>query len=177
MLVGWMVSDIDMFKEPLSKKIKNRQVIAFDLYGKKHKRWLKNFKFRPSVYGVLIDRGRVLVQRHKLLSKYGFPGGGVKIGESILEGLIREYEEESGVRVRASKLLGINEDFFTFKGTDIHGVLIYYEVKKIGGKILPNGNGNDTGEVKFVNIDELTKKTTSRSQWEFINIFKSRFQS
>lgn len=161
-----------MTDEPLFKKGKNRQIIAFDLFGKKQKRWLNDFKFRPSAYGVLRDGNKVLIQRHKLLTKYGFPGGGIEMNESIPEGLIREYKEESGLKVRVGKLLGISEDFFTFKGVDIHGVLIYYEVEKIEGKILPNGNGQDTGEVKFIEIDKLTEETSSRSQWKFIKTFK-----
>lgn len=162
----------NMKEEPLFKKTKDKQIIAFDLFGTKHKRRLKNFKFRPSAYGVLRDENKILVQRHKLLSKYGFPGGGIEMDESISEGLVREYYEETGFKIKVGKLLGISEDFFTFKGTDIHGILIYYEVEKIGGRILPNGNGQDTGEVKFVQINELTEKTASRSQWKFIKNFK-----
>lgn len=162
-----------MKKEPLFEKVKNKQIIAFDLFGKRHKKWLNNFKFRPSAYGVLRDGNKVLVQRHKLLSKYGFPGGGIKINESISEGLVREYEEETGLKIQVGKLLGISEDFFTFKATDIHGILIYYEVKKVGGKILPNGNGQDTGEVKFMKIDDFAEKNASRSQWKFIRDLKT----
>jgi ADP-ribose pyrophosphatase YjhB (NUDIX family) len=157
-----------MTEEPLFKKVKNRQIIAFDILGKKHKRWLKNFKFRVSAYGVLREGNKVLVQRHPSLKTYGFPGGGVEIDESVPQGLRREFEEESGLKIKVKKLLGINEDYFTAQGTDIHGVGIYYEVGRVGGKILPNGNGQDTGEVKFMEIDQLTEKTSSRFQWKFI---------
>jgi len=157
-----------MAEEPLFKKSKNRQIVAFDFFGKKQKRLLNNFKFRPSAYGILRDKNIVLVQRHRLLSKFGFPGGGIEMDESISEGLTREYQEETGLKIKVGRLLGINEDFFTFKGTDIHGILMYYEVEKIGGEILPNGNGQDTGEVKFIEIDKLTEETSSRSQWKFI---------
>jgi ADP-ribose pyrophosphatase YjhB (NUDIX family) len=165
-----------MADEPLFKKGKNKQITAFDLFDKKHKRWLNDFKFRPSAYGVLQNRDKILVQRHPLLHKFGFPGGGIEMDESISEGLIREYEEETGLKVKVGKLLGISEDFFTFKGTDIHGILIYYEVEKTGGEILPSGNGQDTGEVKFIEIEKLTKETSSRSQWKFIKSYKSTFR-
>jgi len=161
-----------MTNEPLFKSVKNKQIVAWDIFGQKHNRWLKDFKFRLSVYGVLKIKNEVLVQKNLIHSKYGFPGGGVEIDELIPEGLIREYEEESGLKVRVGKLLGISEDFFTFKGTDVHGVLFFYEVEKIGGEILPNGNGQDTGEVKFIEIDKLTEETVSRSQWKFIKNFK-----
>lgn len=161
-----------MVEEPLFEKSKNRQITAFDLFGKKHKRWLNDFTFRPSAYGVLRNGNKVLVQRHKLLSKFGFPGGGIKMDESISGGLIREYKEETGLKVTVDKLLGVGEDYFTFKGTDVHGIFIYFEVKKVSGKILPNGNGQDTGEVKFIELNKLTKGNSSRSQWEFINGLK-----
>lgn len=154
--------------EPLFKDVKDRQITAYDLFGKKCKRHLKNFKFRPSAYGILQIDNQLLVQRHPLLNKFGFPGGGIEIGESISEGLEREFEEETGLKVKAGKLLGITEDYFTFKGVDIHGILMFYEVQKVGGKIFPNGNGQDTGEVKFMDIDEFSKDNSSRSQWKFI---------
>ena len=172
-----LLSSALMVEELLFTKLKNRQIIAFDLFGKKHKRWLNDFKFRPGAYGVLREGRKVLVQRHKLLSKFGFPGGGIEMDESISEGLIREYKEETGLKVKIGKLLGVGEDFFTFKGTDVHGIFIYYEIEKIGGKILPNGNGQDTGEVKFIEIDKLTKETSSRSQWEFIKILKRNYKN
>ena len=167
-----LLSSAHMSYEPLFKKCEDRQIIAFNLFGKKQKRWLNNFKFRLSVYGVLRDGDKVLVQRHPLLYKFGFPGGGVEMDESISEGLIREYEEETGLRVKVGKLLGISEDFFTFKGTDVHGILIYYQVEKTKGKILSNGNGQDTGEVRFIRLNELDKKISSRSQWKFIKMFR-----
>lgn len=162
-----------MINEPLFKKVKDRQITAFDLFGNKCKRHLINFKFRPSAYGVLCINNQVLVQRHPLLRKFGFPGGGIDIDESISEGLEREFEEETGLKVKTGKLLGIAEDYFTFKGTDIHGILIFHEVRQVGGKILPNGNGQDTGEVRFMNIDNFTEENSSRSQWKFIEKWKN----
>jgi ADP-ribose pyrophosphatase YjhB (NUDIX family) len=163
--------------EKLIEKVRNRLIIAHDFFGKKHKRWLKNFKFRPGVFGVLkqgtLKQGtKVLVQRHPKLKSFGLPGGGVRINESIPHALEREYFEETGIEVETGKLLEITEDFFTYYGEDVHGINIFYEVKKIGGKILPNGNGWDTGEVRFIEIKKFTKKNFSRSQWPFIKSFK-----
>lgn len=154
--------------EKLIEKVRNRSIIAHDLFGKKHKRWLKNFKFRPGAFGILRQGTKVLVQRHPKLKNFGLPGGGVRINESIPHALERECFEETGIEVKTGKLLEIAEDFFTYYNEDVHGLNIFYEVKKIGGKILPNGNGQDTGEVRFIEIKKLTKKNFSRSQWPFI---------
>ena len=158
--------------EKLIEKVRNRSIITHDLFGKKHKRWLKNFKFRPGAFGILRQGTKVLVQRHPKIKSFGLPGGGVRINESIPHALEREYFEETGIEVKTGKLLGIAEDFFTYYDEDIHGINIFYEVKKIGGKLLSNGNGSDTGEVKFMEIDKLMKKNSSRSQWKFIREYK-----
>lgn len=147
---------------------KNRQIIAFDLFGKKHKRWLKNFKFRPGVYGVLKKGDSILLQRHPLLSQFGLPGGGIDIDETIEQALIREFKEETGLEIRVGKILGVGEDFFTHNDEDAHGLFLYFEVKKTGGKLLDKGNGEDTAEVKFMRLTNLNKENTLRAHSPFL---------
>jgi len=47
----------------------NKTIKAYDLYGKEHQRKLSNFKFRASVYGVLIEDNKVLLKRHTAIGK------------------------------------------------------------------------------------------------------------
>lgn len=158
-------------EEKLFKPIINKKVIAYDLFDKKHIRNLRNFKFRAGAYGILKVGERILVQRHPLLRKYGIPGGGIEIGESISEGLYREFKEETGLEVKAARLICVNEDLFTWNGEDAQGIFIYYEVKKIGGELLSSGNGEDTAEVKFIDPNKLTKENTQRVYWPAIKAY------
>lgn len=158
-------------KEKLFRLIKNKKVVAYDLFDKKHNRDLKYFKFRIGVYGILKIGKRILVQRHPLLTKYGLPGGGIDIGESILEGLYREFKEETGLKVKIKRLIYVGEDMFTWHGEDAHGVFIYYEVKKIGGVLKFRGNDQDVAEAKFIEINNLTKENTQRIYWPAIRIY------
>lgn len=147
-------------------------VTTYDLFDKKHKRDLRNFKFRIGAYGILRKGNKILVQRHPLLKQFGLPGGGVDIGEKIIEGLYREFKEETGLTVKIGHLLGVEEDMFTWKGEDSQSVLLYYEVKKTGGKLLKNGNQSDTGEVKYVDLSSLTSRNVQRVYWKMIKGYK-----
>lgn len=155
-----------LFGKPL-----NRIINAYDIHGTIHQRELKNFKFRASAYGVLIENNKVLFKRSQLVKKFDLPGGGIEIGETIPEGLVREFKEETGLTVKVGKLLFVDESFFTHNGEDAHGILIFYEVTLISGTLAPNQD--DAVEVKYLDIDSLNHNTVHRACWNVIDIIKS----
>lgn len=143
-------------------------VTSHDFFDKKQKRPLYKFRFRVSAYGLLRVGNKILLQRHPLLNKFGIPGGGIEMGESITQGLYREYGEETGLKVKKGKLLGVDEDYFTSGGEDVHGIFIYYKVFRVGGKILKDGNDFDTAEVKFIDIKDLNQGNVQKVFWSFL---------
>lgn len=54
---------------------------------------------RPSVRGIVIREGRVLMIHSVKYDYYKFPGGGIEPGEGHREALCREVREESGFAV------------------------------------------------------------------------------
>lgn len=68
--------------------------------------------FRPSVYGVIINDGKILMIRNKSNGKLFFPGGGVNLGETLLNALKREVIEETGIEIEVEKFLHFKEQFF-----------------------------------------------------------------
>jgi len=66
--------------------------------------------FRPSVYGILIKEEKVLLS--KQWDGYDFPGGGIKINETIEGALKREFLEETGFNIKPIKIVHIETDFF-----------------------------------------------------------------
>jgi 8-oxo-dGTP pyrophosphatase MutT (NUDIX family) len=59
---------------------------------------------------VLDDQGRLLLVRRCDTDNWELPGGRVDFGESVLAAAEREVEEESGIRVRVTRLAGVYSD-------------------------------------------------------------------
>jgi hypothetical protein len=51
----------------------------------------KNYGFRPAVYGMLIEEGKLLFIKPVWDDRYSLPGGAVELGEELTESLAREF--------------------------------------------------------------------------------------
>lgn len=94
---------------------------------------------RVRAVAILIESDKVaLIERHRAGRHYfTFPGGGVDAGETAEQAVIREMEEETGLRVAVRRKLG---DVW-FEGNRQE----YFLVEKLGGDF-----GTGTGE-EYVN--------------------------
>ncbi|MFN0019692.1 MAG: NUDIX hydrolase [Pirellulaceae bacterium] len=62
--------------------------------------------------------------------RYARPlGGGVEVGETSEQTIIREIREEVGAEVRDLKLLGVLENLFELEGQQRHEVVFVYDGK------------------------------------------------
>lgn len=59
--------------------------------------------WRPSVYALIFDaEGRILLVDNYMNGKKHYPGGGVDVGEKLLDGLRREVWEEPAWKSQSS---------------------------------------------------------------------------
>lgn len=88
--------------------------------------------------GVLINNGNILVQREADGNEYAMPGGHVRIGETLEDGLIREFKEETGADIKCCRMLWSEECFWEQNGKKAHNFAFYHLVKLINGSVIPN---------------------------------------
>ena len=113
------------------------------------------------IYGIVInDQGEVLIshERRNGFEFTKFPGGGLELGEGILDALKREFLEELGVPVESARLFYLN-DFYqasVFKAED-QIISFYYLVTlksskiNVGVKNQPVGS-MDSSDFEFIEI-------------------------
>ena len=124
---------------------------------------IEKTNWSQSVGGVCIRDGKVLLARHTYGAGKGMfiiPGGYVNFGEIPEETLVREYQEETGITVKAGKLIGMR-----FSAKDWYAV---FEAIYIEGEARSDGDEND--QVVWMDpqealanesVPELTKKMIS----------------
>ncbi|MCL5091007.1 MAG: NUDIX domain-containing protein [Patescibacteria group bacterium] len=144
-------------------------VLAHDVLGNIKEIPVKDLKLRVSVYGILKQGDKFLVQRYPKINKYGIPGGAIELGETINEALVREFQEETGLIVKPVKLLEVKEDFFFHLDKQAHSILLFYVVEKVSGKLLTENNGDDSDLAVFSSFEELKKAGLQKLQLEVLS--------
>ena len=102
---------------------------------------------------------------------FTLPGGHVEMGESIVDAVIREMKEETGLDVEPIRMLYVC-DVEASSNTVLH---ITFLTKRIGGKItLPTNefDENPIHDVRFIPIDELNEYGISE---KFVELIKNDF--
>lgn len=99
--------------------------------------------------------GEVLLVKDRR-SGWVFPGGQVEVGENIIDGLIREVKEESGIDVVVSHLIGVYSNTATYEGHSGVGmvptkVLFDFVCESVGGELTTS---EETSECRWVRKDE-----------------------
>ena len=125
---------------------------------------------RVGVGAVVLDGERVLLARRgraPSMGKWSIPGGLVDLGERLEDALVREIEEESGLRVRLLWLCGVIDRVVREQdAVRYHYVIIDYAAEPIGGRLQA---GSDAAEVRWVGIDELGQYDTTEGLADMVH--------
>jgi 8-oxo-dGTP diphosphatase len=111
---------------------------------------------RIRVAGILVKDGKILLVRHEKNDKsyWLLPGGGVEFGETVEEGLAREFREEVGLKVRVGKLVLVQDSI----PPDLHRQVLnlYFLVQAEEGplRVTPDAVLRDAA---FYSLEEFPK--------------------
>ncbi|RZL56051.1 MAG: NUDIX domain-containing protein [Pedobacter sp.] len=118
--------------------------------------------FNVRVYGLLInsDNEVLLSDEHEYGMKFTkFPGGGVELGEGVVDALKREFVEECNAEVEVISHLYTTDFYEKSSFNDSQVISIYYLVKEV----LPL-------QLKFKSaIFEFDENETQSFRWKKIN--------
>jgi ADP-ribose pyrophosphatase YjhB (NUDIX family) len=100
----------------------------------------EDFVFSYRVAGILVQNGKVLLQRPDDSAAYAFPGGHVGFGETNAETLIREFKEEVSAEIEVLEFKWVEENFFRWGDKLCHQISLSHLVKlKDTAQIPPDG--------------------------------------
>lgn len=133
------------------------QVNSTDIFGKQYDVDTSELTWRPSAYAIVLKDKKIMLVKHN--GKYHLPGGGMELGESPEEAVLREFTEETGLRAINPDLLGITSTFFTYEEIDTHehrhveSLLIYFKCDLTGD------------EPQAIELDEYEKLYNHEFEW------------
>jgi 8-oxo-dGTP pyrophosphatase MutT (NUDIX family) len=124
------------------------------LYGE---RISKQGKIRLGCSASIFDeQGRIFLTRRADNGQWCLPGGGMESGESVAEACEREVWEETGLRIRVKRLVGVyshSDQLVVYPdGNKAHIVALHFEAEIISGQ---PSLSNETTDFGYFAIEEI----------------------
>jgi ADP-ribose pyrophosphatase YjhB (NUDIX family) len=112
----------------------------------------------PGVRGILVDeQRRVLLQRRADTGHWGLPAGVVDVGDSVVDALAREVQEETGLIVKRAELFGVYTDprfSVTYpNGDEVQTFTVAFLVREWAGAL--SADSDEVTDVRFFPLDAL----------------------
>ena len=97
--------------------------------------------------------------------KLGIPGGVVELGETAEEAVVREVEEETGIRVKPLRVLDVLDSIVRDDecGIRFHYVLLEFLCEPLGGELRASSDVSDALWAPLAGFDELDVMPRTRA--------------
>jgi len=114
----------------------------------------------------LISKGEYILLQNRVKKDwqgYALPGGHVEPGESIVDSVIREMKEETGLTIRNPKLCGVKQ--FPIDGGRY--LVFLFKCDAFTGELC----SSDEGTVEWIHRDQLESLNTVADFQELLSVF------
>jgi ADP-ribose pyrophosphatase YjhB (NUDIX family) len=113
----------------------------------------------PTVTAVVTSgAGEVLLQRRTDNGLWALPGGGIELGESVAQALVREVREETGLEVEPVALVGVYSDprhVIAYADSEVRQQFsLCFAARVLGGALR---GSDESHEVRFVAPGDLDR--------------------
>lgn len=98
-------------------------------------------------------------------NEYTLPGGHIEPGESIVDAVVREMKEETGLTIKSPRLCGVKQ--FPIEGGRY--IVFLFETDQFEGKVVDS----DEGKMHWVKISELSNVKLVDDFEELIEVMMS----
>ena len=117
-----------------------------------------------------LENGKVVLQyrspeRYKKWSGYAFPGGHIEEGESLVESVIREVYEETGLTIADPKLVAVKDWSLDDGGRYI---VFCYKATEFTGQL----RSSEEGEVSWVEKNQLEQLDLSYDMLPLLEVME-----
>lgn len=114
-----------------------------------------NKKIKLRAGGIAYKNGKLIIVKHNKDDHeyYVLPGGGLENEESPQQALVREFIEETGLKVKVGRLAY----YKVLYNNEYYSLDMIYECEIVGGKLECKDPDGKVSEVKFVDKKELDK--------------------
>ena len=119
---------------------------------------------------LICDGNKVLVQEKVGTKGLVFPGGHVEEGESLLESVVREMKEETGLTIENPKICGF-KDWIQEDGTRY--IVLLYKTHKFTGEL----KSSDEGRVFWIDRADIDSANFIWNMKELLEIFDTDLYS
>lgn len=98
------------------------------------------------------DQGRILLVRRRDTGAWVIPGGVLELHETVLDGVVRETLEETGLTVRPARLTGVYKNL----STGVVSLVFYCRI--LEGEL--RSNTDETSDATWVSPDDVNALAT-----------------
>lgn len=121
----------------------------------------RKYPDRPyvGVGAVIVQDGKVLIVKRKydpLAGQWSLPGGGVELGETLEDSIVREMLEETGLEIEVGPVIEVFDRITRDSSGQVryHFVLVDYLCWPVGGELQAS---SDVEDARFVEPADLPR--------------------
>ena len=119
------------------------------------------FWFRYRAAAIIIEEGCVLMAYNGEEDYYYCVGGGVHLGETSRDAVLREVKEETGIEYEVERFAFVNESMYygngNLSGKECHVIEFFYLMKPKGHKFALHSRGGGMAEecLRWLPLEEV----------------------